>query len=971
LSSASNNGRRRALSPLTTLFAATSIITAALKRLRANLGLALCALIAMIAAAALAVCVPVYAEAASLRLLRDEIARQEQRAGRSPFALLFRYVGAWNGPLEWDRVAPADAYLRGDGIDSLQLPVSTFARHARAEQLRLFGAGGDIGSEFLKNVSLGFITGVDPQIRIVDGAFPAPQRSEASAASPIDVMISREFAEELGLNIGDRLTIVAAGNRPASIQIAVSGIWAPINPADPAWFFAPGALRDVLLVAEESYTGPVAAALTNEVGQVLWFVRLSGDGLSAAEAAPLLGRIEVARAQAAGFVPGLRLEQSPAEALALYRSEATALTLQLFIFSVPILALVLYFVALVAGLLVGRQQGEIALLKSRGVRDAQIVGIYIVEWVILGAIALITGPQLGLLFAQVMGRTRSFLQLAAEASPLPLALTWESHRYAIIAVAATIVAGLIPVLRATRRTLADEQRQAARVLRPPFWQRAFLDFIFLLPPIYGIYQLRNSGGLQLGSGGGADPLTNPLLILVPVLLCFALGLIAVRIIPMLLELLARLATRPDWIVPLVALRTLARQPGAYRGPLLLLILTLSLAAFTASMAATMDDALRRAIGYQIGASTQLIETGASTEQQSGGGQDQPQPPPRNDISEEPRFLFIPVQEHLDVAGIEAATRVGAYEAITQLGGANRTVQLVGVDRSDLPQVIERFDRAWGGGESLGALMNLLARYPDGAIVSRNMLSRGVAVGDALPMQLQLYGDQRQVTFRIIAAIDLWPGYYPQDGPIVVTNLNYIFDSMGGQYPYDVWIKRDPAADIDTIATEVRRLGFTLVDVRDATTLVAREQERPRRQGLFGLLSVGFVAAGLLTLLGFLLTGLITARRRAIEMGMLRALGLDGARVVLTLTIEQVILVAAGIGAGTGIGALAALLVVPLLQVGVGPHPGTPAVPPRLAWDEIQLIYIVFAAALLITLSALIWVIGRLKIFQAVKLGDVN
>ena len=220
-------------------------------------------------------------------------------------------------------------------------------------------------------------------------------------------------------------------------------------------------------------------------------------------------------------------------------------------------------------------------------------------------------------------------------------------------------------------------------------------------------------------------------------------------------------------------------------------------------------------------------------------------------------------------------------------------------------------------------------------------------------------------------IDLWPGFYPQDGPIVVANLNYIFDEMSGQYPYDVWIDRDPAAKLDAIAAGVRKLGISLVDVRDAATLIAEAQSQPQRQGLFGLLSVGFFAAGGLTLLGFLLAALITARRRAIELGVLRALGMSGAQVAVELIVEQLLLVVAGIAAGTGIGLLAAQLVVPLLQVGAGPHPGTPASPPQLAWEQVAIIYGVFGVALLITLLALAGTLGRMKLFQAVKLGDAN
>jgi putative ABC transport system permease protein len=629
-----------------------SVLTTALKRLRANLGLALCAQIALLVAVALSVSIPVYAEGASLRLLREEIAQVERRDGRSPFALLFRYVGAWEGPLEWERVRPADELISGGGIRSLELPLETFARHARTDQLRLFvppEAGGQ--NQFLKNVTLGFVTGLDPQIRMVDGERPEPLYGAPSAQSPIEVMVSRALADEVGINAGDRFTLVGGGGRPASFPIRVSGIWEPLNAADPAWFFAPPALKDVILTDEATFTGPVAATLRNEVGQVLWFARLSGAGLTAAEAAPLLARVEAIRAQASGAVPGLQLEQSPAEALARYRTGAQQLTAQLLVFSVPILSLVLYFVALVASLLVNRQRGEIALLKTRGVRDWQILGVYVVEWALLGAVALAAGPQLGLLFAELMGRTRSFLDITPQAEPLALVVTPESFGYGLVAVLLATVSALAPALVATRRTLVDEQQQAARASKPPFWQRAYLDLLLLVPPAYGIYQLQRTGGIQLAGAQSADPFANPLVMLVPVLLCFGLGLLAVRLFPLLVEGLARLATRPNWTVPLIALRALARQPGSYRGPLLLLILTLSLAAFSASMAATISGALRVAAHYQVGADTQLLETGQSTEQQQGGQQPgQPQQPQRRDIQEEPRFLCYPGTSRWSVTG---------------------------------------------------------------------------------------------------------------------------------------------------------------------------------------------------------------------------------------------------------------------------------------------------------------------------------
>ena len=93
-------------------------------------------------------------------------------------------------------------------------------------------------------------------------------------------------------------------------------------------------------------------------------------------------------------------------------------------------------------------------------------------------------------------------------------------------------------------------------------------------------------------------------------------------------------------------------------------------------------------------------------------------------------------------------------------------------------------------------------------------------------------------------------------------------------PYDVWLATDPAVPADQIVSDVRALGLVVVNAADARTLIAAEQTRPARQGLFGLLSVGFLAAALLTVLGFLVHAIVSFRQRFIELGMVRAIGLS-------------------------------------------------------------------------------------------------
>jgi putative ABC transport system permease protein len=938
-----------------------TLASIALRRLWANAGLALCALLALVVAVALAVSVPVYAEAASLRVLQDELARQEAQQGRSPFALLARYVASQNQnrTLPWSAVAAADTLFSGGGLATLGPPLVGLARHARSEPLRLaLPATG--GAPSSKTVSLGFLTGLDGQVRRSAGELPAPA---TTLDTPIDALISGALANEVGLNVGDELRVLATvRGRTIALPLRVAGVWEPINPRDPAWPLQTDSFRDMLLLDEASFTGPVASALETPVSQVLWYARLDPGTLTPTQAAPLLGQVEQLRAAAASALPGLRIEQGPAEPLSRYRRAADRLTLQLAVVAAPTLALVMAFVVLVAGLLAQRQAAEVALLKTRGVADSQLLAIAASEWLLLGAVALLVGPGIGLMVARVIAATASFLELDPTLPPLAGGMTTSAWGAALLVVALAVCAALVPTAAATRRTLADNQRRRARALRAPAWQRIALDGFLLLLALIGLFLLRQGNPVL----GGRDPVANPLLLAVPTLLCLSLGLLVVRLVPHLFALLAHIASVPNWVGPLLALRTLARQPESYRGALFLLVLTLSLASVSASVAATADTTLHAAISYRVGAQTQLIETGESTETPEPGGQ----APERRDIREEPRFLFVPVSERLTVPGIVAASRVGHYAASLRLGGVATTAQLIGVDRLTLPQVAPRFDPTWADGESLGGLMNRLAATPNGVLVSRSALERGLRLGDRLAVTAELFGDRRELTLLVVGVVDLWPGVNPQEGPILVMNLDALFDQMGGQYPFNVWIARDPAVPLASLSSGVRQLGVNLVDVLDTEELTRAEQARPQRQGMFGMLSVGFVGAGGLALTSFVLGALLTARRRSVELGTLRALGLGSRPVLGALLLEQGSIILAGLGGGLLVGVVTVLLVVPAMTVRAGPWPGMPPVPTVQPWGELALLALVAAVALVVTLLALVAIQARLRLAEAVKLSEV-
>jgi putative ABC transport system permease protein len=139
--------------------------------------------------------------------------------------------------------------------------------------------------------------------------------------------------------------------------------------------------------------------------------------------------------------------------------------------------------------------------------------------------------------------------------------------------------------------------------------------------------------------------------------------------------------------------------------------------------------------------------------------------------------------------------------------------------------------------------------------------------------------------------------------------------------------------------------------------------------LFGLLSAGFLAAAALTVLGFLVYAIVSFQRRFIELGMLRAIGLSMSQMGFYLACEQAVIILTGVGLGTALGVLASYLFIPYFQVG---STKTDLIPPfivKIAWPELVTIYAIFAIMFVIAVAVLIGLLIRMRVFEAIKMGE--
>jgi putative ABC transport system permease protein len=365
--------------------------------------------------------------------------------------------------------------------------------------------------------------------------------------------------------------------------------------------------------------------------------------------------------------------------------------------------------------------------------------------------------------------------------------------------------------------------------------------------------------------------------------------------------------------------------------------------------------------FELGESTEesTIQFGQATNQDSNKG----------GVDSGPRWLFFPVYEYLKVPGVESATRAGRYEAVASTPLGSISGEFLGIDRIDFPRVA--FWRTDFAPASLGALMNSLAINQDGVLISSDFQEQtGLRQGDIIQLKITAYGYQFDIPLEIVGAFDLFPTWYPENGSLFVGNLDFIFEQAGSQFPYEVWLALKPKANISKIGNEgLTEFNVRVFDWKAAHQEVLNEQDRPERQGLFGLLSIGFGAASVLTVIGFLLYALFSFRRRFIELGVLRACGLSARQMTSFLAWELVFLIGIGGIAGTFLGAWVSNLFIPYLQIGTDSISRTPPYLVEIAWSAVYQIYALFGFLFLVTLIILVFLLRRMRIFEAIKLGE--
>jgi putative ABC transport system permease protein len=663
------------------------------------------------------------------------------------------------------------------------------------------------------------------------------------------------------------------------------------------------------------------------------------------------------------------------EIMEAYEKREQMLGIMLMVLQTPILIMILFYIFMIAQLIVEKESNEIAVLKSRGASRRQIIKGYFTESLILSAAALFIGPLLAFAFCSVIGASNGFLEFV-QRKRIEFNINLKSIWYALIAVIFYIVTLLMPVFLSTRKTTIVKLKQKkSRAASKVFWQRYYLDVVLLTMSCYGIYAYRNKLDiLRKVDIQNTEMPVDPLLFIVSTLFIIGTGLIYIRIYPNIIRLLFLGCKKFLSASYYSAFVNVARAKGKQQFIMIFLILTIATGIFNANTARTINVNSEDKVRYSIGADIALkIKWETTKSELSSSGSVGANSGGTSSSGKEALYIEPDFNAYRELKGVELATKVlRKTEGIVYYNQETfGNVYLMGVVPHEFAKV------AWFRSDLLPShyinYLNALTKDPRGMLVSSSIKEKyGARLGDMINVR---WGEDSYVQGIILAFIDYWPTYNPalhkvdeQNQELVVANLSYI-QCQAKLEPYETWIKQKKNESSSSLYEDITKKGIQVDSIQNSRQQVIVKKNDPMLQGVNGALTIGFIVTILITVIGLLIYWVIAIKSRQLQFGVLRAMGLTKRSVINMIVFEQLLVSVTSIIIGIIIGGVTSKLFTPLLQI---TYSSSEQIPPfrvvAYRGDYIKL-YIIMIFIMSVIFSILGKLISSIKINQAIKLGE--
>lgn len=947
------------------------------RKLFSNSWKVLCLLLGSILVVGMVCSIPIYTNGILQRLLTKDLENAQLNNKRYPgyMALIsnYNYVGKEQAAATMVAMRVKSAEMIANmpiepelTLETLQISNLYYMYENKKGTLSRQSYGIDSTTDFASHVT------------VVKGRMYDPARSDGI----IEAVVSADALKSLNMLLDKDYEVYSYRQKkgePSLFSIRIVGLIEPADNQDLYWYQSINALSQSLLVDQAvlekmAITYPSILVSNQQIVAAYDYHQFRIQEVSQLEAVHEIGK-EAAEVN----VRTTKLISTFQDVIESYIIREAELKLTLQILIVPILLMLIFYIFMVSQLMIRSETGIISVLESRGAGRTQILTMYAIESMILGAITLIIGPFLGLWMVKVIGAANGFLEFVNRKA-LKTELDSQAIWYGILAVCLFLITTLLPVFMQARTSIVQQKLRKSRVAKAPFWQRIFLDLVLLAISIYALYRLREQLAIQQTTGAsGIEMNLDFLLFISSTIFIMGAGLFFLRIYPLLLRFIYFIGRRFWNPVLYASFHQISRSNGQEQFLMLFLILALSIGLFNANAARTINRNTEDSIRCEVGADIQVQEywqkydkNGVPINEQGGMTMGPAPSSPGDDIVKynEPNF-----EKYSRLEGIESASRVYRSDKTRISKGSARStnIQLMAIDPYDFANTV------WSRQDlfryHMNEYMNVMISLPNAVILSSNLKEElGLEIGDGI---IYTVNGTDSVDGVVIAFVEFWPGFQPitlntSDMAIrqalIVSSLDFVLSKSAIQ-PYQVWLKRAEGYDDKSIYEAIEKAKINVTNIESATQNITAAKNDPQLQGTNGALTLGFIVSMLICAVGFLIYWIMSVQGRVLQFGIFRAMGLSKGDVLGMLIAEQGLVSGVAILIGIIVGMLSSILFVPLFQL-VYSSVEQP-IPFRVISEaaDANKVYIVLAALLLICFAVLTRLILSIRIDQAVKLGE--
>ncbi|MBP5263622.1 MAG: ABC transporter permease [Lachnospiraceae bacterium] len=816
----------------------------------------------------------------------------------------------------------------------------------------------------MDGLRLGYMSDLPKHAKLLAGEMYS--ESGLTEDGAFEVVVSQDCLVNNNLLVGETFQYEGLANaKKEQIRIKIVGVFAEMDSTDFYWQVKPSDLGIVALMQEdlfrETFLGENATRYSITCS---YFNLFEYNDVTAQKVDRLLEKTKYYTEESS--IRKTMAEPAYRSLLENYLSKRTRIEAALFILQVPVLILLCAFLFMISGQMYDMERNEISVMKSRGGSSGQMFRLYLYQSTFLTLLGAAAGIPLGTVFCRLLGSTQNFLEFNVRRK-LNITFDQSVWEYAIVAIVGCILIMTIPALKHSRLTIV-KLKQSNAIRKRSWWEKIFLDVILLGLSLYGYYSF-SKGQSDLAATVLEGQTLDPLLYLSSSLFIVGMGLLFLRLQPLVIQLIYLLGKRFWKPASYASFMENVKNGRKQQFIMLFMILTISLGMYHAVVARTILQNAKDNAEYLEPVDIVIKEVWTKVPSSTDN--------PTNEATaaySEPdysRFASMP--------GVAAYTKVFLDERayVKTVDKVQSTCTILGIHTREYGTITD-LDRDLTE-KPYREYLNELAVAPNGVILSSNFRDVfGFKVGDTVDYQ-DHFGTLIQA--KVLDFVDYWPGYQPTtimvgaDGSaqkenqlLIIANFATIQKNIG-IYPYEIWAKLEPGETSDAIYDWMKQNNIHVVKFADKANALKKVVQDPLLQGTNGVLTMGFIVTIILCAVGYLIYWIMSIRSREMIFGVLRACGFHKGELFHMLINEQIFSGVLSIFAGIGIGTLTSRMFVPMLQTAYAAS--NQVLPMKLIVNQTDMnrLYVVIVGVMAMCLITLITLVFKLNVTKALKLGE--